>query len=127
MSSRASALRRSPPVRQKRRREATLLDLHHKAWLGSIEKHRRSLVLRWARGFIHGARVLLENDADASIPALRALLGAPAVRMTLAELRLRYGPPTEMRAGRAVFTFARFQLRGALQNDRLTAFEIIAE
>ena len=44
--------------------------------------------------------------------------------MTLAELSARYGPPTEMKAGRAVFTFARFRLRGALQNDRLTSFEV---
>jgi uncharacterized protein (TIGR02996 family) len=74
------------------RREAELLDEHLEAWLGPAAAHRDSLIVRWRRGFLAGARVRL-RQAAADVRPLRALLGAPEAAAALAELHLGPNKP----------------------------------
>jgi uncharacterized protein (TIGR02996 family) len=69
------------------RREAELLDEHLEAWLGPIGEHRDSLIVRWRRGFLAGARVRLRKAA-ADVAPLRALLDVPEAAAALVELYL---------------------------------------
>jgi uncharacterized protein (TIGR02996 family) len=72
-----------------RSREAALLDAHADEWFGALRDPSCSLQVRWKRGFLHAARV----DLDEGGRTLRALLDTPGVAHTLAELRL--GPAYE--------------------------------
>ncbi len=68
-----------------RRREAELFDAHLDEWRGTIYPYRDTLIVRWARGVLAGARLRLRETGDSLAP-LRALLDAPLV--TLTDLRL---------------------------------------
>jgi hypothetical protein len=74
-----------------RRRETELFAHHGDAFVGELGLHHANLRLRWARGFIVGAR-LTGTVAEMHL-VLPILLEAPYVRETLADLRI--GPSTD--------------------------------
>lgn len=72
-----------------RRREAALFEAHLDEWLGDLAQYRDCLILRWARGFIHGARLRLRERPQLRAPVLRALLETPIAALVV---DLRIGP-----------------------------------
>jgi uncharacterized protein (TIGR02996 family) len=75
-----------------RRREAALFEAHLEEWLGDLAQYRDCLIVRWARGFIHGARLRLrqpDHRPQMRLAALRALLDTPISALVV---DLRLGP-----------------------------------
>jgi uncharacterized protein (TIGR02996 family) len=75
-----------------RRREAALFEENLEEWLGDLAQYRDCLIVRWSRGFIHGARLRLrqpDHRPQMRLAALRALLDTPIAALIV---DLRLGP-----------------------------------